>query len=320
MSPYAAHSALEPAGFGAAESLRLFYAYLDVAAVVFTLVITALGFALGRKRERHDSAQEPSAAWVSSRTNVVTWATAATVVVLIGLLIASVATGHAMALLPAANPVEVDVVGHKWWWEFRYRVTGAATRFSTAYELHVPVGRPVALKLIARDVIHSFWVPSLSGKRDAIPGKDTVLVLRADKPGVYEGQCAEFCGTEHANMRFLVVAQSSAEFDAWKNQQMSAPPPPSDELARRGQEVFMNSRCASCHAIGGTPAFGTVGPDLSHIGSRKRLAMGSLRNDESHLSQWISDPQQTKPGVQMPSTPLAAADMRALIVYLEGLK
>jgi cytochrome c oxidase subunit II len=320
MAPAMAHSVLEPQGPVAAEILRLFYAYFDVSALVFTLVIAALGLALGRKRQAAPDGQEPSDAVQRSKSRAVTWATVATVLTLLGLLIASVATGHAMALLPTERPVRVQIISHKWWWEFRYPVSGPATQFNTAYELHIPVNRPIQLELVATDVIHSFWVPSLSGKRDAIPGKHNVLWLRADRPGSYEGQCAEFCGTEHAHMRFLVVAESAAEFAAWRDHQLGSPPPPNDPLRQHGLEVFMNSRCSSCHAIAGTDAFATVGPDLTHMGSRRRLAMGTLANDPAHLSRWIDNPQSDKPGVQMPSTPLGPEERRALVAYLEGLK
>jgi cytochrome c oxidase subunit 2 len=320
MAPYAAHSALEPAGTAASQSLQLFYAYLDVSVLVFTLVITALGFALGKKRAPAENASNPSDPAQRRKTRAVTWATVATVLALLGLLVASVSTGHAMASLSAEHPVRVQVMSHKWWWEFRYPVAGPATQFSTAYELHIPVGRPIELELVATDVIHSFWVPSLSGKRDAIPGKHNVLLIRADRPGVFEGQCAEFCGTEHAHMRFLVVAESPAQFASWRDHQLGNPAPPSDPLRRRGLELFMSSRCSACHAIGGTDALGTVGPDLTHLASRKRLAMGTLQNDPAHLSRWIENPGADKPGVQMPSTPLGADDRRALLAYLEGLR
>jgi cytochrome c oxidase subunit 2 len=320
MAPLGAHSALEPAGVQARHSLQLFDAYLYVAVLVFFLVIAALGFALGKRSDPAHEKREPPIEAKRGKRGVVAWATIATVFTLIGLLIASVSTGHSMALMPSAEPVEVEVVGHKWWWEFRYPVGGVATRFSTAYELHVPVGRPVKLKLMAIDVIHSFWVPSLSGKLDAIPGKDRTLLLRADRAGSYEGQCAEFCGAEHANMRFLVVAESAAKFAAWRDHQLGSPAPPTDALRQRGLEVFMSSRCSTCHAIGGTDAFGTVGPNLTHVASRRRLAMGTLENTPEHLSSWISDPQTAKPGVQMPSTPLPAEDRRALLAYLEGLQ
>jgi cytochrome c oxidase subunit 2 len=320
MAPQLAHSALEPAGASAAQSLRLFDVYLDVSVVVFALVIGTLGLAISRKRQPAAEGQAPRGSVERHKSRAVTWATVLTSLILLGLLIASVATGHAMALLPTQQPVLVKVVSHKWWWEFRYRVSGPATQFNTAYELHIPVGRPVQLELVATDVIHSFWVPNLSGKRDAIPGKHNVLFLRADRPGTYEGQCAEFCGTEHANMRFLVIAESPQEFAAWRDHQLGSPAPPSDPLRQRGLNVFMNSRCSSCHAIAGTDALATVGPDLTHVASRRRLAMGTLDNDPAHLSRWIEDPQAAKPGVQMPSTPLSSEDKSALVAYLEGLK
>jgi cytochrome c oxidase subunit 2 len=320
MAPYAEHSALHPAGVQAARILALFYAYLDVSALVFTLVILALGFALGLRKVDVEEKSELSAPSSRNKRRAVVAATAATVFVLLGLLVASVATGHAMSWQPQADMLQVEVTGHEWWWEFRYPVKSGATRFSTAYELHIPVGQPVALKLAARDVIHSFWVPSLTGKRDAIPGRDTVLVLRADHPGVYEGQCAEFCGTEHANMRFLVIAEPRDMFDAWSRHQLEAAPKPSDPLLSRGEQVFLNSRCSLCHSISGTEAFGTVGPDLTHVASRERLAMGTVNNDPTHLRSWLEDPQSIKPGVQMPSTPLSPEDRRALLAYLEGLK
>jgi cytochrome c oxidase subunit 2 len=317
MAPHSTHSALEPAGIQAARVLALFHEYLDVSVLVFVLVIGALGFALSRK-EVGDSTQHQSLP-DRTRRRVVAWATVATTFVLVGLLVASVVTTRALASLPKADTVRVQVVAHKWWWEFRYPVSGPATQFTTAYELHIPVGRPVALELIASDVIHSFWVPALSGKRDAIPGRDTTLILRADEAGAYEGQCAEFCGAAHAHMRFSVVAESPEQFAAWKAHQLGSPAPPSDPLRQRGLALFMNSRCPACHSVGGTEAFGKIGPDLTHIASRSRLAMGTLPNDASHLTSWVLDPQRSKPGVPMPSTPLGKDDLHALRAYLGGL-
>lgn len=240
---------------------------------------------------------------VAGKRRAVTWATVATVVALIGLLVASVATGHAMAPVSGEHPVRVEVIGRKWWWEFRYPTNGPSTRFRTAYELHIPVGRPVQVELLASDVIHSFWVPALAGKRDAIPGKDRVLTLQADAPGVYEGRCAEFCGVQHANMRFVVIAESDAAFEAWRAHQLEPALVPTDALRRHGLDVFMKSRCATCHSIAGVDAFGSVGPDLTHVASRGRLAMGSVVNDAEHMRDWIKNPAHIKPGVQMPGTP-----------------
>jgi cytochrome c oxidase subunit 2 len=186
--------------------------------------------------------------------------------------------------------------------------------------MHVPVGRTVEVKLASADVIHSFWVPSLAGKRDAIPGKSSSMVIRADAPGRYEGQCAEFCGTQHANMRFVVVAESEDEFRAWMAHSLSPAVTPDDPVKLQGQQVFQKSRCIACHAIGGTEAFATIGPDLTHVASRRELAMGTIPNSPGHLAGWIVEPQSTKPGVIMPGTPLAADDLNALITYLGSLR
>lgn len=320
MAPVGNHSALAPAGVQAASVSGLFNAYFDVSLVVVALVLAALGFALNRPAVPANEKTEPFLPATQGKRRAVLWATVVTVLTLIGLLIGSVATGHAMASLAGDKPLVVEVIGRKWWWEFRYPSAGPATRFSTAYELHLPVGRPVELKLMASDVIHSFWLPSIAGKLDAIPGKDRVLHLRVDRPGVYEGQCAEFCGLQHANMRFLVVAESPAEFAAWRAHQLGTPAPPSDALAQRGLEVFLSSRCDSCHAISGTTAFGSVGPNLTHLGSRRKLAMGTLPNDDAHLRDWIADPAHSKPGVPMPGTPLSDTESKALAAYLRGLQ
>lgn len=319
MGPHVNHSALDPAGPEAKQIAHLFDAYFDVSALVFTLVIAALGFALG-KRPVPANEKKEAVLGVHGKRRAVTWATLATVAVLIGLLVASVATGHAMAPASGDRPVRIEVIGRKWWWEFRYPTNGPATRFRTAYELHIPVGRPVELELLASDVIHSFWVPALAGKRDAIPGKNRVLTLQAEAPGLYEGQCAEFCGVQHANMRFVVVAESGAEFEAWRTHQLEPALVPADAQRRRGLEVFMNSRCATCHSISGVDAFGSVGPDLTHVASRRRLAMGSVVNDTEHMREWISNPARIKPGVQMPGTPLPPEDLKALQAYLGGLR
>ena len=170
------------------------------------------------------------------------------------------------------------------------------------------------------DVIHSFWVPSLHGKRDVILAKNSSLVIQADEPGRYEGQCAEFCGTQHANMRFVVIAESEADFHAWMEHALAPAPAPDDDTKRHGLEVFRTNRCIACHAIGGTDAFATVGPNLTHVASRRELAMGTIPNSPGHLAGWIVDPQSTKPGAIMPNTALPPDDLLALLAYLGSLK
>jgi cytochrome c oxidase subunit 2 len=190
----------------------------------------------------------------------------------------------------------------------------------TANEIHIPVGKPVHIRLASRDVIHSFWVPDLHGKKDLIPGKDTDLWLRADRAGVYRGQCAEFCGWQHAHMALLVIAEPQDRFDAWLASQRQTPPPPSTPLGQRGRAVFESQACPLCHTVAGTQANGSAGPDLTHLASRRTIAAGTLPNTIGSLGGWIVDPQSTKPGNRMPAVTLHADDLQALLAYLETLR
>jgi len=217
-------------------------------------------------------------------------------------------------------PIEIELVGHQWWWEATYAAESPDRRLTTANELYVPVGRPVVLRMTSRDVIHSFWVPNVTGKRDLIPGHVSTLWFQADTAGVYRGQCAEFCGHQHAKMGLLLIAVEPERFAAWYESHLRPAAPPGDSLRRRGQEVFLGGPCVVCHRIGGTPAGGRVGPDLTHVGSRRTLAAASLPNTRGHLAGWILDPQRIKPGVRMPPNQLAPADLHALLAYLEGLR
>lgn len=306
-----AQSALEPAGVQAAHVEELFWGYFDVAALVFILVLGALVVALAKRRT-------PDAP--ERKKPVVIGATVITAVTLVVLLVMSVVTGRALASIAHADAVKVDVTGYRWWWKFEYPDAEPSKIVTTTYELHVPVGRPIELRLRAADVIHSLWVPSLSGKRDLIPGKNTTLLLRADRPGRYEGMCAEFCGLQHANMRFVVVAETQEQFDAWRAAALAPARPPADAVAQRGQDVFMKSRCPVCHTIAGTEARGTVGPPLTHVASRRTIGQGTAPNEVGHLAGWIVDPQSTKPGIVMPGTPFASEDLMALLAYLGGLR
>ena len=176
------------------------------------------------------------------------------------------------------------------------------------------------LKVTSRDVIHSFWVPNLQGKRDLIPGYTTAMWLQASRPGVFRGQCAEFCGMQHAHMAFDVVAESDAEFESWLDAMRQPGRDPPDPTGRKGRDVFMQARCAGCHTIRGTDAAGQIAPDLTHIASRSTLGAGTLPNTPDNLAAWIRDPQRVKPGNQMPPNPLAAEDLQALVAYLETLR
>jgi cytochrome c oxidase subunit II len=317
------HDVRQPAGPQAAHIYDLWLLMLWVCGIAFAATMIALLLALLRSR-RGDAgtpAEVPAAASTGRAPLIaVGTATAVTGLVLVGLLAASVLTDRALARLPLEDPVTIRLVGHQWWWEVTYEDANPSRVFSSANEIHVPVGRPVVLALSADDVIHSFWVPNLDGKKDLIPGHDTSIQFRVDTPGIYRGQCAEYCGYEHAKMALEVIAQPPAEYEQWAQAQRASPPQPSDALVQQGQRVFMNTTCVMCHAIQGTDADARKAPDLSHVASRRMLAAGELVNDPSHLAAWISDPQAFKPGVNMPANPLPAADLAALVAYLETLR
>jgi cytochrome c oxidase subunit II len=215
-----------------------------------------------------------------------------------------------------SGPIRVQVVGHQWWWEVRY----PQERIVTANDLHIPVGRRVEVELTTDDVIHSFWVPQLTGKTDLVSGRTNRMWIQADRPGVYRGQCAEYCGLQHANMIFYVVADPPDKFRDWLTGEGQAAATPTDPSAVRGQEVFLSSACVGCHTIRGTDARGTVGPDLTHVGSRISIGAGALPNTASNLAIWISDSQAVKPGNLMPPIPLSGDELEAVVAYLEGLK
>jgi cytochrome c oxidase subunit 2 len=219
---------------------------------------------------------------------------------------------------PAASSTAMTVkaVGHQWYWAFRYPGTKAVT----ADELHIPVGTRVNLVATTADVIHSFWVPELNRKIDTIPGEENRILLYANQADVYRGQCAEYCGLQHAHMGMLVFAQPEAEFRKWLRQQAAPAKPPRGALAQQGEKIFLNGACSSCHAIRGTRAKGYVGPDLTHLASRTMLAGLTIPNTPDYLARWITDSQQFKPGNQMPNFQLPHTQLRALVAYLESLK
>jgi cytochrome c oxidase subunit 2 len=251
---------------------------------------------------------------------VIGWATAASTLGLLFLLGADAWTSRALARLPLADAVNIELTGHQWWWEARYLDADPAREFTTANELHIPVGRPVLVTLRADDVIHTLWIPNLQGKKDMIPGRTATLALRADRAGSYRGQCAEFCGVEHALMALLVEAEPNAAYEAWAARQRSPAAAALDASALRGRDVFMRGACAGCHTVAGTAARGRKGPDLSHLASRRSIGAGMFPNNRGHLAGWIEDPQSLKPGVTMPPNALAPGDLHALLAYLETLK
>jgi len=215
---------------------------------------------------------------------------------------------------------QIRVTGHRWWWEIEYRIGGTSEYVTTANELHIPTGTDIDIQLASTDVIHSFWVPSLHGKVDLIPNQMTHIRIRATDAGAYRGECAEFCGGQHANMLFWVVAEPDAQFTAWLDGLREPGRVPVEEDEQRGQQVFMSHACVTCHTIRGTLARATVGPDLTHIASRRSLA-GPFPNNESWLRAWVSHAQSLKPGVLMPSLPqFEDGELQALTAYLLSLR
>ena len=216
---------------------------------------------------------------------------------------------------------EIRLTGHQWWWEIHYVGGEPNTNFVTANEIHIPVGRAVNLELDSADVIHSFWVPNLSGKVDLIPGQVNHMRLRADKPGIYFGKCSEFCGAQHAHMQILVVAHAPEEFEAWRAHQLEPASTPSTPQEVLGEALFMARPCALCHTIHGTPAQGSVAPNLTHIALRRGLAANTLINDKANLSAWVTHAQALKPEVAMPNvTQFSGEELQALVAYLQQLR
>jgi cytochrome c oxidase subunit 2 len=290
----------------------LWWWMLVVASVVFLGACAMLLVGWRRRRDRGLPVVGEDEA-VNQRL-VITFGIAIPIVVLITLfLVSNVAVIRATAAPKAGSTkLSVQVIGHQWWWEIRYPGHAAVT----ANELHIPTRTRVDVAATTADVIHSFWVPELNRKIDQIPGRVNHVLLYADRPGVYRGQCAEFCSLQHAHMSMYVVAQEPADFASWLRHE-SQPAPPS---AARGRRVFLSTTCSSCHAIRGTPARATIGPDLTHVAGRMSLAALTIDNTPSGLLRWISDPQHVKPGAKMPKLDLSGADFRAIAAYLRSLR
>src|ERR1044071_372049 len=216
-----------------------------------------------------------------------------TVITLFVILVVSVITGKRVEGLTSKNPVTIQITGHQWWWEVTYPNSQADQTVTTANEIHVPVGTPIVVLTKSSDVIHSFWAPSITGKRDLLPGYSSAFWFEIDEAGVYHGQCAEFCGLQHAHMGFSIIAESVNEFQAWQQQQLKSAAEPSTDEAIRGREVFLTHACLMCHTIRGTDAGSRVGPDLTHVASRNMIAAETLPNTAGALAGWIESQQRS---------------------------
>lgn len=318
------HNAINPAGPQAGNISDLWWLMFWVCTIVFVLVIVALLIGLKkstREEQLTTPVLDPPVESEHRRRTVVIAALSITVIILFVFTVASFLTGRSLsAELADKDGLTIEITGHQWWWEVRYLDVDASNIFTTANEIHIPVDVPVTFRLNSTDVIHSFWVPNLSGKKDLIPGKINTIWLQADKPGVYRGQCAEYCGLQHARMALWVVAEPQEQFNAWRRNQTQTSVTPATDSQKLGQQVFLSTTCVMCHAINGTPAGSNIGPNLTHVGSRQMIAAASMTNTREHLREWIKDSQQFKPGNRMPPNNLGEDQLQALVDYLQSLK
>lgn len=305
-------SVLAPASPGASQITNLFWIVFGIAAVIFVLVEGMLVFAVLRFRSRPD-APDPKQVHGNMRLEIA-W-TVVPALIVIGIFVATVSTMFAVAG-PQPGALGLRVIGYQWWWEIQYPDLG----ITTATDLHVPVGQPVEIELISGDVIHSFWAPELFGKMDVIPGQSNRIRFVASTAGTYRGQCAEFCGTQHANMGFFIIAEPSEQFDEWVEHMRERAAAPVGGKVARGAEAFLTGTCKGCHAISGTSAQGKLGPNLTRFGSRKTIAALTVDNNPENLALWLTDPQAVKPGSKMPALGLSQEVIQDLVAYLESLK
>lgn len=308
-------STLHPKSDFARAIDQLFTGIFWWAVVVFVIVEGLLLYAIVRYRRR-EGAPAPKA--LHGHTALEIGWTLAPALILVFIAVPTMRTVFATSGRAPDGALRVEVVGHQWWWEYRYPDLGIVT----ANELHIPQGRPVQLELTSADIIHSFWVPALGGKRDLTPGRVTRIAFTADSAGAYAGQCAEFCGLSHANMRLRVFVQSDSAFGAWVARQQAEPEAaPRDSLVQRGREDFVRSGCIGCHAIAGQPlAVGTIGPNLTHVGSRTTLAGALFPNTSDYLRRWIHNAPSLKPGSRMPPSLLPDDELGAIVAYLQSLQ
>lgn len=308
---------LHAAGPAATPTMHLGWGLAAMCVAVVIIIALLLTVAIVRRRPEAASGaigkEEGGMRWLSIGVGVST-------VALLVSLVYTLVTLQAVAQPSLTPGLNITVTAYDWWWKVEYADdSDADNRFVTANEIHIPVGVPVRIGLKSADVIHAFWVPRLAGKTQAIPGQINTQWIEADTPGVYRGQCTQFCGAQHAHMAFDVVAQPRTEFDAWRSAQLRHAAAPVGDLAQAGQRIFLD-RCAGCHTVRASDAAGMQAPDLTHVGSRQQLAAGTLTNTPEHLLDWIQHAQQIKPDSLMPSFTLKAQDAAALCAYLATLR
>lgn len=310
--------ALNPKGPQAERIGTLAWYMMIASTIVWVLVVVALLYAAwkGHQRDVADQSDETN----KRLERPVITATVITVLILVGTLVYNITTSDAMASLPRDNALRIEITGRQWWWEATYADPVPGNQITVANEIHIPVGEPIQVIGNSADVIHSIWVPNLMGKKDVIPGHVTATWFQADKPGIYRGQCAEFCGRQHAKMALLIFAEPRSQFESWYRSQQQPAASPSDSLSQAGEKIFMAKGCPLCHTVGGTQAQGHLGPSLTHAGSSYTIAAGTLKNTKGNLAGWIVDPQRIKPGAKMPPNDLSGSDLQALLSYMVSLK
>ncbi len=313
-------SIFRTAGPNAAAIARLGWLFTVVAVAVTLIVAGVLVAALHWPRSGRMAVVQPDGDQKAAARWIVVGGVALPAVILMVCFVCTVLTQSAIARPASPVAVTVQVTAHRWWWEMRYAAADPDQAVITANELHVPVGRAVRIDLVSNDVIHSFSVPALAGKTDVIPGQDNSMWIEADHPGTYVGECAEYCGIQHAHMGFVVVADEPADYAVWLARQRVSAPAPSDPAGASGLAVFHRSACVRCHAIRGTGMDAHLGPDLSHLASRRALAAGTLLNTRGNLAGWVVNAQRLKPGSGMPDILLSGRDLQSLIAYLETLR
>lgn len=307
---------LDTKGASADPVTGLGWGLLGISVAVVTIISILLFWAIFRRR----GSPQPDARGripLEPRGTQLYWIYIGVAISVIVLFATTVWTLRVLAQVmhpPVAPALTIQIDAHAWWWEARYQNGDSSSTFTTANEIHVPVGRVVRIELTSQDVIHSFWVPQLAGKMDVVPGRTNVTWIEALAPGRYRGQCAEFCGVEHAHMAFYVIADAPADFDRWWRHQLT-----SASSGLPGQVLF-ETNCAACHTVRGTSAHGIAGPDLSHLATRETLASGTVPNDSEHLDAWIRDPQAVKPGTTMPTLALSGPDRHQITTFLMSLK
>ena len=305
-------STLDPAGPGARKIEGIWWVLFWIATAVVIIVTVMLVMSVRRRSKEAEDVERTKPKW--GEPFIVVAGVVIPVFILLGTFIFSLVEMDSLAVSDEDAELEIVVDAQNWWWEVTY-----ANGAETANEIHIPTGSPVKVRLTSPDVLHSFWVPQLQAKMDHVPGQENSLWLEADEPGRYRGQCAEFCGLQHAHMAFFVVAQTPEDFESWLANEGSDAPEPASTTAQEGLDVFLNDTCVGCHAVRGTEADSDVGPDLTHLAGRDTIGAGKLKNTRENLELFIVDPQEAKPGIGMPPTDLEPEELNNLLDYLEEL-